>query len=115
MASQEVTVLLGNNGAGKSSLIKILMGILPFKETEGDVIFRDGEEIISLKREPEKFRSFIRFCPQDDILIPELTCKEHLEISYRLAGYNNTHLISNKILSIASKMQLSQKIDYKVH
>ena len=46
-------------------------------------------------------------------MLPELTVKEHLEISFSLNGYNNAYLIKTEILSIASKMQLSHKIDFQ--
>jgi ABC-2 type transport system ATP-binding protein len=47
-------------------------------------------------------------------LIPELTVKEHLELSYRLAGYSDYSLIENEINRIALKMQLTTKLSLRV-
>jgi len=101
LASREITALLGNNGAGKTTLIKILLGDMPFDSKVGDVIVNDESTQVSLKREPKRFRSFIRFCPQDDILIPELSVKEHLELSFRLAGFRHSSQIKDELNRIA--------------
>ncbi|XP_062562122.1 glucosylceramide transporter ABCA12 [Armigeres subalbatus] len=75
----EVTCLLGRNGAGKSTIIKLLTGqILPIV---GDVNLPLDYDLISgLKNNAEK----IGLCSQNDILIPNLTAKEHLQLYARI-------------------------------
>ncbi|XP_058465272.1 glucosylceramide transporter ABCA12 [Malaya genurostris] len=75
----EVTCLLGRNGAGKSTIIKLLTGqILP---TVGDVHLPLDYDLISgLKNNAEK----IGLCSQNNILIPNLTTKEHLQLYARI-------------------------------
>mmetsp|Transcript_29723 Transcript_29723/g.41840 ORF Transcript_29723/g.41840 Transcript_29723/m.41840 type:complete len:760 (-) Transcript_29723:149-2428(-) len=64
---------LGHNGAGKSTLQKILSGCTTV--TEGDA-FVCG---LSVKYQIDEIRQMIGYCPQFDILWPELTAQEHLE------------------------------------
>nr|XP_029714133.1 LOW QUALITY PROTEIN: ATP-binding cassette sub-family A member 12 [Aedes albopictus] len=75
----EVTCLLGRNGAGKSTIIKLLTGqVLP---VVGDVTLPLDYDLISgLKNNAEK----IGLCSQNDILIPNLTAKEHLQLYARI-------------------------------
>ncbi|XP_058829413.1 glucosylceramide transporter ABCA12-like [Topomyia yanbarensis] len=75
----EVTCLLGRNGAGKSTIIKLLTGqILP---AVGDVHLPLDYDLISgLRNNAEK----IGLCSQNNILIPNLTTKEHLQLYARI-------------------------------
>uniref|UniRef100_A0A2M4A096 Putative abc transporter n=1 Tax=Anopheles triannulatus TaxID=58253 RepID=A0A2M4A096_9DIPT len=75
----EVTCLLGRNGAGKSTIIKLLTGqVLP---DAGDVhLPLDYDFISGIRNNAEK----IGLCPQNDVLIPSLTAKEHLQLYARI-------------------------------
>ncbi|XP_052862121.1 glucosylceramide transporter ABCA12 [Anopheles cruzii] len=75
----EVTCLLGRNGAGKSTIIKLLTGqVLP---DAGDVhLPLDYDFISGIRNNAEK----IGLCPQNDVLIPNLTAKEHLQLYARI-------------------------------
>uniref|UniRef100_A0AAG5DKP5 ABC transporter domain-containing protein n=1 Tax=Anopheles atroparvus TaxID=41427 RepID=A0AAG5DKP5_ANOAO len=75
----EVTCLLGRNGAGKSTIIKLLTGqVLP---NVGDVhLPLDYDFISGIRNNAEK----IGLCPQNDVLIPNLTAKEHLQLYARI-------------------------------
>ncbi|MBS1565476.1 MAG: ABC transporter ATP-binding protein [Bacteroidetes bacterium] len=64
--------LLGSNGAGKSTTMNILGGVL--NQTEGNV-FING---IDLRKEPEEAKRFIGFLPQVPPLHPDLTVDEYL-------------------------------------
>lgn len=64
--------LLGSNGAGKSTTMNIMCGVL--SQTEGEV-FIDG---IDLKKEPEKAKMLIGFLPQNAPLHMDLTVDEYL-------------------------------------
>jgi ABC-2 type transport system ATP-binding protein len=64
--------LLGSNGAGKSTTMNIMCGVL--SQTEGEV-FIDG---INLKKEPEKAKKLIGFLPQNAPLHMDLTVDEYL-------------------------------------
>ncbi|MDP4148757.1 MAG: ABC transporter ATP-binding protein [Bacteroidota bacterium] len=64
--------LLGSNGAGKSTTMNILCGVL--NQTAGDVLI-DG---INMRREPEKAKRLIGFLPQSAPLYLEFTIDEYL-------------------------------------
>src|ERR1700710_1352605 len=64
--------LLGSNGAGKSTTMNIMCGVL--SQTEGEV-FIDG---INMQKEPEKAKQLIGFLPQNAPLHMDLTVDEYL-------------------------------------
>jgi len=70
--------LLGSNGAGKSTTMNIICGVL--NQTEGDV-YIDG---IDLRREPEQAKRQIGFLPQTPPLYTDLTIDEYLTYSAQL-------------------------------
>jgi ABC-2 type transport system ATP-binding protein len=70
--------LLGSNGAGKSTTMNIICGVL--NQTEGDV-FIDG---IDLRKNPEQAKKQIGFLPQTPPLYTDLTIDEYLTYSAQL-------------------------------
>lgn len=71
----EVHVLLGRNGAGKSTTMKSIMGLVP--PTSGRVTFA-GQDIAG--REPfEIARLGLGYVPEDRRIFAELTVEENLE------------------------------------
>eukprot|EP01102_Stenamoeba_stenopodia_P007614 TRINITY_DN2137_c0_g1_i1.p1 TRINITY_DN2137_c0_g1~~TRINITY_DN2137_c0_g1_i1.p1 ORF type:complete len:837 (+),score=142.68 TRINITY_DN2137_c0_g1_i1:235-2745(+) len=72
--------LLGHNGAGKTTTFNILTGLFPC--TSGDATIC-GHSVIN---EMDEIRKLMGVCPQHDILWPELTAREHLEIFAELKG-----------------------------
>lgn len=64
--------LLGSNGAGKSTTMNIICGVL--NQTEGDV-FING---IDLRKNPVEAKKQIGFLPQKPPLHPDLTVDEYL-------------------------------------
>ncbi|SEL92850.1 ABC transporter ATP-binding protein [Parapedobacter koreensis] len=64
--------LLGSNGAGKSTTMNILCGVI--NQTEGEV-YIDG---IDLRKHPVEAKRCLGFLPQKAPLYPELTVDEYL-------------------------------------
>ena len=64
--------LLGSNGAGKSTCMNVMCGVL--NPTEGDVLI-DGQ---SIREEPLAAKGRIGFLPQQVPIYPELTVREYL-------------------------------------
>uniref|UniRef100_A0A8C5ZGA8 ATP-binding cassette sub-family A member 6-like n=1 Tax=Marmota marmota marmota TaxID=9994 RepID=A0A8C5ZGA8_MARMA len=79
----EVLGLLGPNGAGKSSSIRMIAGIT--KPTGGQVL-RIGECKSFLGQQGDGMVKFLGYCPQENVLWPTLTMKEHLEVYATVKG-----------------------------
>ena len=76
VARGEVVALMGRNGAGKSTTIKSIMGLLPGKR--GQVRFM-GEDIASLA--PYQIaRRGLGFVPEDRRIFSELSVMQNLEV-----------------------------------
>ena len=73
VAAGEIVSLLGRNGAGRSTAIKTIMGLIP---PVGVVRFQ-GERIDGLKAH-EIARRGLGYVPEDRAIFPELTVRENL-------------------------------------
>lgn len=67
-----ITGLLGSNGAGKSTIMNILCGVL--NQTEGHVYING----LDIREEPEMAKKGIGFLPQNPPLYTDLTTDEYL-------------------------------------
>lgn len=76
----EVVALIGRNGAGKSSLLKALMGLMP--RTRGQVVFL-GQDIHRIAPH-QAARLGLGYVPEDRRIFTDLTVLENLELG-RLA------------------------------
>ena len=72
--------LVGRNGAGKSTTLRVLGGVLPPSSGEVHV---GG---IDAAREPRRAREVVGYCPDVGGLIPRATPWEHLQLAARLRG-----------------------------
>jgi urea transport system ATP-binding protein len=72
----KVTVLLGRNGVGKSTLLKTLMGVIPARS--GEISFQ--ERNIGQAKPYERVRAGIGYVPQGREIFPRLTVAENLEM-----------------------------------
>jgi len=72
----EVTVVLGRNGVGKTTLLKSLMGVVPVKT---GTILLDGADITHATPY-ERVRRGIGYVPQGREIFPRLTVAENLEM-----------------------------------
>ena len=70
--------LLGSNGAGKSTIMNIICGVL--SQTEGDVYING----INLRKDPVAAKQNIGFLPQKPPLYGDLTVDEYLIYSAQL-------------------------------
>lgn len=75
VGAREIVGLIGMNGAGKSTILKTILGLLP--PHEGTVMI-DG---VTLEQDPVAFRSKIAYIPETPKLYEELTLWEHLELT----------------------------------
>jgi len=80
--ADEVVALVGRNGAGRTTIIESITGLLPVRS--GEIRFRD-EEITSLPPHRRAKRG-IGYAPENSGIFPELTVAENLMISRWLAA-----------------------------
>ncbi|MBW2487239.1 MAG: ABC transporter ATP-binding protein [Deltaproteobacteria bacterium] len=72
-----VTVLIGRNGAGKSTTLKTIMGLLP--ASDGKILFK-GQEIQS-KKPYDIARLGIGFVPEHMGIFADLTVEENMQVA----------------------------------
>ena len=72
------TALLGRNGAGKSTTMRVLAGVIP--PTEGSVSVSG----IDVRSDPLAVKRLVGYCPDVGGLVPRATPWEHLQLAARL-------------------------------
>ncbi|KAI3472205.1 hypothetical protein Pfo_029693 [Paulownia fortunei] len=100
----QILALLGHNGAGKSTTMSMLVGLV--RPTSGDALVF-GKNILT---DMDEIRQSLGVCPQYDILFPELTVKEHLEIFANIKGVNEDCL-ENVVIEMAEEVGLADKLN----
>lgn len=76
----EVVGLVGSNGAGKSTIIKSIIGVLPFQEGAIEV---DGFDIV---KQSEQAKKRIGYVPDDHSVYEKLTGREYINYMGSLYG-----------------------------
>uniref|UniRef100_A0A8C0R6U6 ATP binding cassette subfamily A member 9 n=1 Tax=Canis lupus dingo TaxID=286419 RepID=A0A8C0R6U6_CANLU len=100
----EVIGLLGHNGAGKSTTIKMITG--DTNPTAGQVILKGNSEGDSLR--------FLGYCPQENVLWPNLSVREHLEVFAAIKGLKKGDAtVTITRLADALKLQDQMKLPVK--
>ncbi|MBR6800581.1 MAG: ABC transporter ATP-binding protein [Eubacteriaceae bacterium] len=84
----ELFALLGVNGAGKTTAIKMLSGLTP--PTDGDAIVGG----YSITIEPGKVKKNIGVSPQETAVASNLTIKENLELICGIHGFSKEKTIA---------------------
>jgi ATP-binding cassette, subfamily A (ABC1), member 3 len=100
----QIFVLLGHNGAGKSTTINMLSGMTP--ATRGTALING----LDINHDMADIRQTLGVCPQHDILWDSLTVREHLEFFGRLKGLSKNELKPAVELAI-QEVQLEQSAD----
>jgi ABC-type multidrug transport system fused ATPase/permease subunit len=82
LESGQIYGLLGFNGAGKSTTVNMITGMI--SPSEGEVLIQG----ISMSRDPLAARKHLGICPQEDIIWDTLTFMDHIEFFGSLRGMN---------------------------
>ena len=80
VAAGASVALVGRNGAGKSTTMRVLAGVLP--PTSGRVTVSG----VDAANDPSGVRALVGYCPDVGGLIPRATPWEHLQLAARLRG-----------------------------
>jgi branched-chain amino acid transport system ATP-binding protein len=91
VAAGEVVALIGRNGAGKTSLLRAIMGLMP--RSAGDVLL-DGTSIARLAPFARARRG-LGYVPEDRRIFTDLTVRENLELVGRphAGGFDTAALL----------------------
>jgi ABC-2 type transport system ATP-binding protein len=94
----EIIGLIGKSGCGKTTLLKILMGLS--KQDEGTIIFENK----SINSEKNYLRKKTGFAAQESTLFPDLTLKENAFFFGKLYGIHKQELNAkfNELVSFLS-------------
>ena len=76
VADGQIISLIGANGAGKSTTLKSIMGLVP--KTEGTIVWNDTD--ITSTHTKEVVKQGIVLCPEGRRVFPDLTVEENLRI-----------------------------------
>lgn len=76
----ELVGLIGLNGAGKSTTIKHIIGLM--NPHQGEIVVNG----VTFRENPESYRKAFTYIPETPILYEELTLKEHLELTAMAYG-----------------------------
>ena len=100
IAANEVVGFLGLNGAGKSTTLKVIAGLIP--PSAGTVIIDN----LDVTTAPVSFRSRIGYLPEEPPLYMEMTVTEFLAFLGRLRGMTKGTL-SKRLPQVIKTCQLS--------
>ncbi len=108
----EVHALMGENGAGKSTFMKILMGLL--KPDSGEIIFEG--EVLKSNNVHENLQKGISMIHQEILVVPELTVAQNIflgrETNYR--SWLNDKAINQKAQEILDAIGIKINAQTKI-
>jgi branched-chain amino acid transport system ATP-binding protein len=99
-----VLAILGRNGAGKSTTLKTIMGLLPLKS--GKIVF-DGKPIPFHPFDIAK--SGIAYVPETRDIFPSLSVRDNLEIAAKRFGSASAEWTMDRVLELFPR--LSERLD----
>jgi branched-chain amino acid transport system ATP-binding protein len=82
----EVVTLMGRNGAGKTSTLRSIMGML--EKRQGSVVF-DGQELLGTPAF-SRYHAGLAFVPEDRRIVPGLTVRENLQLGLIASNARDT-------------------------
>eukprot|EP00427_Karlodinium_veneficum_P039784 CAMPEP_0169281920 /NCGR_PEP_ID=MMETSP1016-20121227/56577_1 /TAXON_ID=342587 /ORGANISM="Karlodinium micrum, Strain CCMP2283" /LENGTH=364 /DNA_ID=CAMNT_0009370703 /DNA_START=504 /DNA_END=1595 /DNA_ORIENTATION=- len=100
----EIFALLGHNGAGKTTAINCITGLVPSTSGSWEVMGLNGISDI------DRCRSNLSVCPQDNPMYKELTVGEHIEFFSAVRG---TKDVQKEIVEILKALGIAVKTDCK--
>jgi ABC-2 type transport system ATP-binding protein len=100
----EVFGLLGPNGAGKTTTINMICGLLP--SSEGKITFSSHQG--------KDRKSFIGYCPQENIFYPRLTCLEQLLFMGQMYGLASS-AVKARSIELLNLLGLADKTNVRAN
>ncbi len=106
-----ITTIVGSNGAGKSTVVKVAAGLL--RAWKGNILVRGTD----ITREPadRRVRRGIAYVPQGRIVVPEMTVRDNLMIGAHILGGNRAAIdaATERVMQLfpALKPRMKQQAD----
>ncbi len=102
----EIVTLMGRNGAGKTSTLRAIMGLMA--KRAGSVLF-DGQEVLAQPAHT-RYHLGLAYVPEDRRIVPGLSVRENLRLGL-IAGKDRA-LEAERIAEIAQTFpRLAQRLD----
>lgn len=101
----EIVGLIGLNGAGKSTTIKHIIGLL--KEKQGRIKVNER----TLADDVQAYRKEIAFIPEQPILYEELTLREHLRLTAMAYEIDET-TFKNRLEQLLQAFRMERYLDW---
>ncbi|AIM17367.1 MULTISPECIES: ABC transporter ATP-binding protein [Neobacillus] len=102
---KEMVGLIGLNGAGKSTTIKHIIGLM---DPHRGVIKIKGK---TFREDKEAYRKLFTFVPETPILYEELTLEEHLKLTAMAYGLNES-TYKNRITSLLQEFRMEKRLNW---
>lgn len=99
--------LLGNNGAGKSTIIKSIVGVLPFDE--GQIVVNGFD----IKQKPAQAKQTLGYVPDDHSVYDKLTGREYVNFMGSLYGVPK-QLKEERLEHYANLYDLTASLDNQI-
>lgn len=107
VAPGEIVGLIGHNGAGKTTFVEIVAGLV--RPDRGRVSVCG----VDVCRRPAAARALLGIAPQELALHPGATVREHLLLLGRLAGLRPA-AVRRELAQVAEEMMLTEFLDRRV-
>lgn len=101
----EIVALIGLNGAGKSTTLKHIIGLL---EPKAGTIKINGT---TLNDNLTEYRQQFTFIPETPVLYDELTLKEHLELTARVYGLDQ-QTFSERLAFLLKEFRMEKRLNW---
>jgi len=102
MYEGQISVLLGHNGAGKSTTISMLTGLI--NSTAGEAFIKGK----MMTKDMKDIRSSMGVCPQHDVLFADLTVAQHLRMFATFKGVPSRE-IEDAVQTTIAEVGLTEK------
>ena len=103
----EVVGLVGSNGAGKSTIIKSIIGVLPFSE---GTIRVGGYDLV---KQPEQAKRIIGYVPDDHSVYEKLTGREYINFIGSLYGATKQQK-KYVVETLAERFEITHALDTQI-
>ncbi|MCA1059607.1 ABC transporter ATP-binding protein [Rossellomorea aquimaris] len=103
--SNEIVGLIGLNGAGKSTTIKHIIGLMEAKQGEVSI---NGH---TLKKDADQYRKQFSYIPETPILYDELTLEEHLKLTAMAYGLSESEY-KGRIDKLLKAFRMEKKMSW---